>query len=579
MKIWKRIASLVLALTLVAALGMTALADENDQTTPEPTSAYSITVENKNKNVSISGKTYSAYKLFDVSYNLTNSSYVYTVAENFKSFTYNGKSGADLVAYLGTQTNGSNEMNAFAEAALKYATEQEIEASGTVKIAAGKENGTINLTEPGYYLVAGTASAEPGGTPEVTAACSLTTAAPKAEVHPKVDAPHVDKKIVEGSEKVSATSASIGDKIPYEVTANIPDMTGYEAYTFTFNDTMSNGLTFNNDVVIELDFENEADKTLVKDTDYTVTSTTSENGETTITINLINFIQYKGKGGTVKVTYSATVNEDADLSDTGNPNKVTLNFSNNPNSTGAGDGGSTATTPEVKTVVYVTGLKLIKTDDKEENPVKLAGAKFEISGVSEKIVMINSAIYQQDADGTWARLKSNGAYEIYTEANKEKYDTDASGVLKFKKIETVTKDTVKTNINTIGYTDENGVLTFEGLGAGRYTITELKAPDGYNLLTESITIEIKWEKESETSDKMVLRAYEVKKGSNGTEELVKLTKESDTHLWSFTVVNRSGAQLPSTGGVGTTMFYAIGSLLVIGAVVLLITKKRLSREY
>lgn len=560
MKIWKRIASLVLALTLVAALGMTALADNDAATTP----AYSITVTNTNDNVSISGKTYSAYKLFDVSYNLGNSSYVYSVADAFKDFTYTvGEttySGDALIAYLGTQKDDSDALNAFAEAALKYVTEKNITASGSVTIAADAETGTINLSEPGYYLVAGTASDKPGATEEITAACSLDTTNPTMTVNPKVDAPHVEKKIVDGEKKLSETSANVGDVISYEVTANIPDMTGYESYIFTFNDTMSKGLTFNDDVAIELEY-GEGQKqtlTLTKGTDFTVNSVKSENGPTTITINLNNFIQYKDKkGGTVKVTYSATVNEKADLSDTGNPNEVTLTFSNNPNSGGS---GSTATTPKSETIVYVTGLKLIKTDD-SENRVKLAGAKFQIRGTSEKIVMINNVIYQLDANGTWARLKSDGTYETYAEANKEKYDTDENGnVLKFTKIETVTKETEKTDINTIGYTDANGVLTFEGLGAGTYTITELKAPDGYNLLNDPITIEIKWENGK-------LNAYK------GDEPLKK-----EGNLWSFTVVNKSGTQLPSTGGVGTTMFYVIGSLLVVGAVVLLITKKRLSRE-
>lgn len=554
MKIWKRIASLVLALTLVAALGMTALADNDAATTP----AYSITVTNTNDNVSISGKTYSAYKLFDVSYNLGNSSYVYKVANEFEGFTYKEKSGDDLIVYLGAQTTGSDEMNAFAEAALKYVTENSIEPSGSVKIDDGKETGTISLTEPGYYLVAGTASDKPGATEEITAACSLDTTNPTMTVNPKVDAPHVEKKIVDGEKKLSETSANVGDVISYEVTANIPDMTGYESYTFTFKDTMSKGLTFNDDVAITLEFADKTTKTLTKVTDFTVDTKPNSDGTTTITIDLKDFITYKGKGGTVKVTYSATVNENAELSDTGNPNEVTLTFSNNPNSGGS---GSTATTPKSETIVYVTGLKLIKTDDKKENPVKLAGAKFQISGVSEKIVIINNVIYEQDANGTLARLKSDGSYVTYAEADKALYDTDENGnVLKFTKIETVTKETEKTNINTIGYTDENGVLTFTGLGAGTYTITELKAPDGYNLLKDPITIEIKWENGK-------LNAY--KDGE-------PLTKEGN--LWSFTVVNKSGTQLPSTGGVGTTMFYVIGSLLVVGAVVLLITKKRLSRE-
>ena len=114
-----------------------------------------------------------------------------------------------------------------------------------------------------------------------------------------------------------------------------------------------------------------------------------------------------------------------------------------------------------------------------------------------------------------------------------------------------------------GYVDENGVLTFEGLGEGTYTITELVAPNGYNLLKDPITITITANATLEGC------TWTVKNGETG------LTAGAD-HLFAFNVENNSGTELPSTGGTGTTIFYILGSLLVVVAGVVLVTRKRMN---
>ena len=114
-----------------------------------------------------------------------------------------------------------------------------------------------------------------------------------------------------------------------------------------------------------------------------------------------------------------------------------------------------------------------------------------------------------------------------------------------------------------GYVDENGVLTFEGLGEGTYTITELVAPNGYNLLKDPITITITANATLEGC------TWTVKNGETG------LTAGAD-HLFAFDVENNSGTELPSTGGTGTTIFYILGSLLVVVAGVVLVTRKRMN---
>ena len=548
MKTMKKLASLLLALVMALALTVPAFA----------AGEYSITVKNTNKNISINGNTYSAYKLFDVTYD-DQGHVAYTVSEKFKDFTYEGESGDALIAAIGELTANSEELDAFAKAALAYATANSIATAGTAP--AADETATISLDEPGYYLVTGTATAPEGQT--VTAACALTTAKPTATIDVKADAPSVDKKIVEGDKLVDANEASIGDSVNYKITSKVPNMKGYTKYFFVMQDTLSKGLTFNNDVAITV-----GDKTLA-DTDYTLTKTANADGTTFLEIVFNNFIQYKDKADTdIIVTYSATLNQDANLDPTvGNPNTVKLIYSNDPNFNYSGDNvpdpkDPTGKTPDSVTKTYVTGIKITKVDGK--NNKTLTGAKFEIKGEGMKVVLVNKEMYKASESGTYYMLKDGTYTETApTDATTDKYDSTTT---KYAKVTVVEKTTVPTEINATGYVNEDGVLTFEGLGAGTYTITELVAPNGYNLLKDSITVII-------TVDDATLKGctWTVKSGDT------PLTAGTD-HLFGLTVANNAGAELPSTGGIGTTIFYVVGSVLVIGAAVVLITRKRMGKS-
>ena len=547
MKYIKRTLALLLAVVLVLALSVGAFAAED----------YSITVTNTNTSVSISGNTYRAYKIFDATY--SGDHVAYTVSKEFEGFTYEGKSGDDLIAYLGTLDNNSEALDKFAKAALAYAAEKGIQAAGSV--TATGESATIALAAPGYYLVTGTATPSEGQT--VTAACSLTTAKPTATVNPKVDAPSIDKKIVEGATDVDANTANIGDSVNYKITSSVPNMQSYEKYYFVMEDTLSKGLTFNDDLAITI-----GSKTLVKDTDYTLTVTKNSDGTTSLEIVFKNFIQYKAQTGVaITVTYSATLNQDATLDPaTGNPNKVKLIYSNNPNETGTGtdkpgEGDPVGETPESETKTYVTGVKLTKVDSKDSSKA-LTGAKFQIKGTGMKVVLVNKEIFKASSSGTYYMLK-DGTYttEAPSEATKDKYDSTTQ---KYEKVTVVDKTTIPTEINATGYVDANGVLTFEGLGEGEYEITELIAPQGYNLLKDPI--------------KLVISANATFAGCTWTvtENGTALIADSE-YLYAFNVENNSGTELPSTGGIGTTIFYIVGSLLAVGAVILLVTKKRMGK--
>ena len=560
MKLTKKLASLLLALVLVLGLSTTAFAADP---------AYSITVKNTNTSYTINDCTYSAYKIFDATYSGTN--VAYTVDEDFEDFTYTVGDktyrGETLIQYLQGLADNADALDTFAKAALTYIETEEIDADGTA--TAANEQAVISLSAPGYYLVTGTGTAPDNQT--VTAACALTTAKPTAEITVKADVPSVDKKIVEGSTTVDANTASIGDTVNYKVTSKVPNMKGYTQYYFYLTDTMSKGLTFNNDVAITID-----GTTLTADK-YNVTSTTNTDGTTTVEIVFKSFVQYKEQvGEDIVVTYSATVNQDAELNPSiGNPNTVKLTYSNNPNLTGKGEDkpgtddsedALTGTTPESKVNTFVTGLKLVKVDSQGNT---LTGAKFSISGTSMKVVLVNEEIYKKSTTGTYYMLKDGTYTETApTEATTDLYDSTTT---KYEMVTVVTKQNASEPFMAEGYVDENGVLTFEGLGEGTYTITELVAPDGYNLLKAPITVEIKAVEGKDSC------TWTVKVKGETEDKDVTLTADTD-HLYKLEVVNNAGTQLPSTGGVGTTIFYILGGALVLGAAVLLITRKRMGQK-
>lgn len=425
------------------------------------------------------------------------------------------------------------------------------------------ENNKISNLAAGYYLVKDQDGSQDSRedaayTRFILEVVSDVTANVKSEV------PSVDKRIKEGEQKLSANSASIGDEINYEVTSKVPDMTGYNKYYFVLNDTMSKGLTFNNDVTVKIG-------TATLDSDaYTVTyETDAETGETAIKIVLNDFIQYKDqKDAAITVNYTATLNEQADLTATGNVNEVKLTYSNNPNHdyTGENEPGPkepVGETPESTVKTFSTAVKLTKVDASE--PTKtLAGAKFSISGEKLNVALINSEVWEKADDGTYYML-TDGTYTTTapTDETKGNYDSTTQ---KYKKVEKVTKNVTKEQVNAEGYVDANGVLTFEGLNAGTYTIEELVAPNGYNLLKQPVTLVIT----GALDDTAKTCTWSAK--VNGSDATI------NNNVIEFTVQNNQGTELPSTGGMGTTIFYIGGGLLVLIAGVMLVARRRASAK-
>ena len=563
MKHARKLASLLLALVMVFALATTAFA------TGETTGSITI---NDATNVSVAGKTFNAYKILDVkSYTAGTDgqagTVVYTVPAEMKAFymnryTLTGNEG-DFDAQVVENINGETDLFAFAKAALAAAKNAGI-TPGTSTADAEATSVTIDNLPLGYYVV------EDAGTATPISALILDTTNPNVDIKIKADKPSIDKKIDGSKDTDESTTgdvvnnnASVGDKVPYKVASKVPDMTGYTKYYFVVNDTLSKGLNFNNDVAITIGSE-----TLTKDTDYTVTSTGNADGTTSVEIVLKNFIQYKNQpGDDILITYSATLDTDAVIGVGGNPNEVILTYSNNPNVQDSGTPGNpdkptpnspTGKTPERVTRTYVTGIELIKVDP-EGN--RLTGAEFTITGEKTNIVLVTEDTYTKADDGTYWKLV-DGTYTT-TDPSTEGIDETKyeSITVKYAKSTTTKPLTTTEAVKATGTVGTDGVLRFDGLSAGTYTITEIKAPAGYNLLQNPIEVTISWTAPTEPSTDCTWNAT----GATIVGGIAQVSVE-----------NQAGTELPSTGGMGTTIFYVLGSVLVVAAVVLLVTKKRMS---
>ncbi len=546
MKNTSKIISIILAIMMLVCVG-TVASYANDN-------AHTITIKNET-----AGHNYDAYQVFSgdiTGGKLTNivwgsgvdGAALLTELKTIAAYA-DCETAEDVAAILEGFASDSAQIDSFATVASKHLAS--VAGSSNAPESIGDKYAyDINVNGDGYYFVKDRDGSDLSNDAFTKYILKVVE---DVEVDAKDDVPELDKNIVEGEDLVKINNGSIGDVVDFQITSKVPAMDGYETYLFRVSDTLSEGLTFNDDVVVYINGN-------ALDSSAYVVDNAADNA--TFTVYLNNFIQYKALAGKeVKITYSATINQAAAIGVAGNVNEAYLEYSNNPSQSGAGEGGEpnpnnpTGETPKSLTKTYVTGIELLKVDGSDETP--LTGAKFSISGTSQKVVVINSEIYKESNDGTYYRLKDG----TYTTTSPETPDIDVTKyedtTVKYEKVTVIDKTNKDEQFEAEGWVDENGILRFEGLGEGTYTLNELVAPDGYNLITSDITVTITF-----NNGEWLVSGSGADVDSNG---IVKLT-----------VVNNSGAELPSTGGIGTTIFYIIGGLLVISAAVLLVSKKRMA---
>lgn len=521
----KKVFAAAAAIATVFGLAATTVATAN--------AADGATLTVSTTDAKFAGKTVNAYKMFSatVGGEGANKAVSYTLTDTWKPFfmdsTASGLNGAtdanvnDKANEYVSELTGDN-LVAFATKASNWAQTQanNITADKTATVSTDATNGNYTATftglDYGYYAVAVPGATLANTSGQYATLVSVDSANVTANI--KGSLPTVDKKVQVNGEDKDTADAKIGDTLTFTLTSTIPDMSAYDTYTFNFKDTLSKGLTYGD--ITSVTVEGVA-APLVKDTDYTVTTSTGADNNTLLTVAMTDFKnkQQVNAGKKITVTYTATLNENAVVGGAGNVNSATIQYSNDPSSTGTGE-----SEPD-KVRVFTYGFTVDKyTGDKyDADATRLAGAEFTLTAKGDtsaiKFVQVNAGSATEDA--------------VYRVA---------------KAGETAGTTTTIT-------TPANGKVVFQGLKNGEYTLTETKAPAGYNKLASAIGVKVNGSNDgTDTTNATVNITYN--NDNNGT------TYDQTASNGVIPVQNKSGAILPGTGGMGTIAFTVIGVLVI-----------------
>ena len=467
------------------------------------------------------------------------------------------------------------------------------------KPAEGQEKALTTTVAPGYYLIKDKDGSVTGNDSYTT---YIVEVVDSVTIKRKAGVPEVDKKIVEGNDKVTENEVSIGDTVNYEFTGTLPsNIADYSTYFYKFEDTLSQGLTITEplDVVVKVDG--------VDLTEYFyMNAEKNEDGTTTLIVGIQDLLALENTekfadknitaASTVVVTYSAVLNENAVVGTEGNLNEVQLEFDSNPNDNGAGSTtpppenpeeepkttDPTGKTPKSEVWTYTTEVVIKKVD---QDGKILTGAEFTIEGDGVNIVVTTGEVYvpyeatETPAadncywllkDGTYTAQDPNG--KITVDGEEVAVDTSvyADTTTKYHKEVQASIDSNLEHVEVKAFVNAQGLVTFTGLGAGTYTITESVVPEGYNSVAP-FTVTIAWNA-STADEEDCTWSYTWSNDPNKDSE----TNKNNTN--TVVIMNQAGVELPETGGMGTTMIYIVGGILFAAALVLLVTKKRMASE-
>ena len=510
----KKVFAAAAAIATVFGLAATTVATAN--------AADNATLTVSTTDAKFAGKTVNAYKMFSATVSGDGKAVSYMLTDEWKPFFKNsvGLTGVtdenvndkanDYVSKLKDST-----LVAFATKASNWAQTKanNITADATATVSADASNGKYTATFTGlgygYYVVA-----VPGATlanAKSQYATLVSVHSTKVDADIKGDLPTVDKKVqVDGTGK-DATDAKIGDTLTFTLTSTIPDMSAYDTYTFNFKDTLSKGLTFGQ--VKSVKVENV---TLTENTDYTVTTPTASNNNTlTVAMKDFKTKQQANAGKKITVTYTATLNENAVVGGAGNVNSAKIQYSNNPSTNGTGESEPS----KVRVFTYGFTVDKYTGDQYTDAATRLAGAEFTLAhkdGSAISFVQVSAGSATANAVYRVAKAGETGTTTITTPAN--------------------------------------GKVVFEGLKNGEYTLTETKAPAGYNKLASAIGVKVNGQNNgTDTTNATVTITYNNDNGNDYNQ-----TASNGV----IPVQNKSGAILPGTGGMGTIAFTVIGVLVI-----------------
>lgn len=591
----KKLFSLCLALMLVLSLAVPALAvnemqvEGNDNFDYDDTPKYTITINgnlnNTNEN-SQAGHTYEAYRILKGHYAKDEQNQVVLSSPQWET----AELGTALLEALQNDKNfGEGTGNYFSsvetvekfveQISLKsFSTAQKEELAHVIhKVVSDlKMEPVASTTEPappytmtvpaGYYLIKDKdESLDDQKDKDYTDAILQVSA--DVNLYHKGTVPTVTKEVSDTTSGFGEVAGvAIAKDHYYQLTGTLPqDLLKFEKYTYVFEDTLSEGLDF---VEIEKVYIPRDDNNNVEIAD-TTNDPDNESGykweydETThkLTITLKDLLHDNNAHGilprdTIMVLYRVKLNEDAVIGYDGNANSVVLKYSNNPNTQSMG------VTHASSTKVYTYGIKVHKHEGGTDKA--LEGAKF---------VLYRDKRVTSDGVTTtvpeYAVINDEGFITDWTT-----YAHDAKDVPEGEK-----------NATEVA-TDENGILVIYGLDSNiGYFLEETATPSAlYNLLTEPIDLRLTGTLTDGVISSVVCttESQDCNIGEQWTETKKIQTengeeKEETIYVGiNLIIPNYKGAVLPSTGGIGTTIFYIAGAVLVLGAIAMLVTKKRMS---
>ncbi len=553
MKTMKKTLAIITALTMLFTLAIPAFAAE---------SPYTITISNSND-----GHTYGAYQIFsgtisssvlvDIEWGaaVEDSAALLALIQAgiYEDLDFSVcETALDVANALKVDGIGTDDLNLFAKIVGTYLVDNDIAATATATY--NTTNYTVEV-ETGYYLVKDDASVS--GLDSAT--LYMLDVAKDVTMTPKSDVPSVVKKVLEDTDVTDYTvndedyndvaDWDIGQTMSFRlygtIPANFEELASYETYRFIFHDTYEEGITVAEDLVYSVSYVVGETVTTLNSSTFTVTQ---DQDAHTITFTCDDLKTALGddiyNNPTVVITYDAMLNEDAEIGLDGNENEVYLEFSNDAYNSSADGILTSESTGDEDEEIHETG--------ETEKDVVIV---FTYALSANKV---DSETSEALADAEFLLKNVDGEYAVVVDGYFQNWTADEADA-------------------TTLISDENGDFEVIGLDADTYYLKETQAPDGYNMLQNEIVLTI-------TSDKNDAVIYQQSWDTFApTDALtdIELTVDGSTTsatdgTVSLTIENSQGVTLPETGGIGTTIFYIVGGTLVLGAGIVLITKKRMS---
>ena len=456
-------------------------------TIPASAADYTITIDND-----CPDHTYQAYQIFagtldgDTLSNITWGT----------GITEDGKTALGDAAAKAATLADTDAAKAFAKLVAPYLSTTYVEDD------YDDDSYALTVSDAGYYLIIDKPESlnntDESYTSYILEVVKDVTTSPKSEV------PTVEKKVQDKNDTANTTSDwqdsadyDIGDTVPFEITVTLPNnYEDYTNYSLVITDTLSDGLDFTDNSVKVFIGNTELYPGYYCNDGVLTIDLTSALANATADVN----------SSEIKITYTATLNENAVIGGAGNPNTVSATYSNNPNSDMDGSTDDTGTTPEDKVVVFTYNVIIDKVD---ENSNALTGAEFKL---------------EKNVDGNW------------------------------------------TEITRLTVDQAGDTFTFSGLDDGDYKLSETTTPGGYNTINPVVfTISATHDA---TADNPTITEL--------TSTLDGAVADKDAGTIAGEIMNQKGSSLPSTGGIGRTIFFVSGGILVAVAGIILIIKKRMN---